>query len=195
MNERVIDDQQYKVRKYKAETMLVWLLTFSVIMVFAALTSAYIIRKEAKDWLVFNLPEIYFISTAILIASSVFMIFVMNSVKENKIKAAKIYMLIAILLGIAFCFTQYHGFFKVHEQGIFSLGLHANIAASFLYALVITHIGHLILAIGGMIWTFIKLSKGAYSPKDFHGLKLCSLFWHFMDFLWVYLFLFLFFIR
>ncbi|MBC7865815.1 MAG: cytochrome c oxidase subunit 3 [Bacteroidia bacterium] len=143
----------------------------------------------------FSLPEIYFLSTALLIVSSVFMIFVINSVKKDNIKHAKIYMLTALILGIAFCFTQYQGFYKLHEQSIFSLGNGANIAASFLYVLVMTHIGHLILAMGGMIWTFVKLSRGAYSSKDFHGLKLCSTFWHFMDILWVYLFLFLFFIR
>jgi cytochrome c oxidase subunit III len=190
-----LEEKEYKARKYKAETMLVWLLTFSVIMVFAGLTSAYIIRKEARDWQEFRLPEVYFLSTALLILSSVFMIFVMSSVKKDKIRMAQVLMVIALFLGIAFCYTQYQGFYELHAQGIFSVGAGANIAASFLYVLVITHIGHLILAMGAMLWTFYKLSTGAYSSKDFHGLKLCSTFWHFMDILWVYLFLFLFFIR
>jgi cytochrome c oxidase subunit III len=189
------EKEEYKIRKYKAEKMLVWLLTFSVIMVFAGLTSAYVIRKESKDWMSFRLPDIYFISTAVLIASSVFMIFVMNSVKQDKIRQAKIYMFFALILGVVFCFTQYQGFYGMHEQGIYALGDKANIKASFILVLTLTHVFHLVLAMLGMIWTFVKLNKGAYSSKDFHGLKLCSTFWHFMDILWVYLFLFLFFIR
>ena len=175
--------------------MLVWLLTFSVIMVFAGLTSAYIISKERKDWVSFNMPEIFFLSTALIIASSIFMILVMNSVKKNKILLAQIYMLIAIILGVAFCFTQKLGFYELHKQGIYALGAGANIHASFMLVLVYTHIGHLVLAIAGMFYTFYKLRKGAYSPADFHGLNLCSIFWHFMDGLWIYLFLFLYFIR
>jgi cytochrome c oxidase subunit III len=189
------DEKNYKLKKYKAETMLVWLLTFSVVMIFAGLTSAYIIRKESKDWIQFRLPDIYFISTALLLLSSVCMIFVMNSIKVDKVKQAKMYMLAALLLGIGFCVTQYQGFYGLHQQGIYSLGSKANIAASFILVLTLTHIAHLVLAMLGMVWTFFKLNRGAYSSADFHGLKLCSTFWHFMDILWVYLFLFLYFIR
>lgn len=189
------EEQEYKARKRKAETMLIWLFTFSVIMIFAGLTSAYIIRKESKDWVVFQLPEIYFISTALIIASSVFMIFVMNSVKKDKIASAKMYMLIALILGITFTITQYLGFWRLHEKGIYAMGPSANIGASFIVVLTITHAAHLVFAMFSLIWTYFKLNKGAYSSADFHGLKLCATFWHFMDILWVYLFLFLFFIR
>lgn len=189
------EEQEYKTRKYKAETMLVWLLTFSVVMIFAGLTSAYIIRKESKDWMTFRLPDIYLISTAVIMLSSVFMIFVMNSIKKDKVKQAKLYMIGALILGVVFCITQYQGFWGLHEQGVYAVGGQSNIAASFILVLTLTHAAHLVLAMIGMAWTFIRLSKGAYSSADFHGLKLCSTFWHFMDILWVYLFLFLYFIR
>ncbi len=189
------EKEDQKRRKYKAETMLVWLLTFSVIMIFAGLTSAYVIRKESKDWMSFRLPDIYYISTAILVASSVFMIFVMNSIKKDKVRQAKAFMLTALLLGIVFCYTQVQGFYNMYDQEIYALGSKSNIKASFILVLTLTHGIHLVLAMFGMIWTFIRLNKGAYSSKDFHGLKLCSTFWHFMDILWVYLFLFLLFIR
>lgn len=189
------EKEEYKARQYKAETMLVWLLTFSVIMIFAGLTSAYVIRKEGRDWSSFRLPDIYFISTALILTSSVFMIFVMNSIKKDKVAQAKLYMLLALIFGVAFCITQYKGFYALHEAGFYALGTKSNIQASFIFILTLTHVGHLVLAMLGMLWTFYKLSRGAYSSKDFHGLKLCATFWHFMDILWVYLFLFLFFIR
>ena len=189
------DEIEYKRRKYKAEKMMIWLLTFSVIMIFAGLTSAYIIRKESKDWMTFRLPDIYFISTALLLLSSAGMVMVINAVKKNKISTAKTGMLLSLILGIAFCVTQYNGFYGLHSQGIYSLGKGANIAASFILVLTITHIAHLILAMFGMLWTFFRLQKGAYSAEDYHGLQLCATFWHFMDILWVYLFLFLYFIR
>ena len=190
-----LEEIEYKKRKYKAEKMLVWLLTFSVIMVFAGLTSAYIIRKESKDWMTFRLPDVYFLSTAMLLLSSATMIFTLNSVKKNKLNPAKITMLLSLVLGIVFCVTQYQGFYGLHEQGIYSLGKGSNIAASFIFVLTLTHIAHLILAMFAMVWTFFKLNKGAYSAEDYHGLQLCATFWHFMDILWVYLFLFLYFIR
>ena len=186
---------EIKQKKYKAEKMMVWLLTFSVVMIFAGLTSAYIIRKESKDWMSFRLPDIYFLSTALLVASSGFMIFVLNAVKKDRQGPAKIAMLLALILGIVFCFTQYNGFYELHRQGIYSLGNKANIAASFIFVLTMTHIVHLIMAMLSIIWTFFKLRKGSYTSKDYHGLQLCATFWHFMDILWVYLFLFLYFIR
>lgn len=174
---------------------MVWLLTFSVIMIFAGLTSAYIIRKESKDWITFRLPDIYFISTAVLLISSATMILAINSIKKEKAGPARIAMAVTLFLGIVFCYSQYSGFYELHQQGIYSLGNKANIAASFILVLTLTHVFHLVLAIGSVIWTFLKLLKGAYSPKDYHGLQLCATFWHFMDILWVYLFLFLYFIR
>ncbi|MFN5182942.1 MAG: heme-copper oxidase subunit III [Bacteroidota bacterium] len=189
------ENQEYKKRIYKAEKMLVWLLTFSVTMVFAGLTSAYIIRKESKDWMTFRLPDVYMVSTAVLLLSSAAMIFTINSIKKNKLLNAKVSMLIALILGIVFCFTQYNGFYGLHQQGIYSLGKGANVAASFILVLTLTHVAHLVLAMIGMIWTFFKLNKGAYSLDDYHGLQLCATFWHYMDILWIYLFLFLYFIR
>jgi cytochrome c oxidase subunit III len=187
--------EETKRKKYKAEKMMVWLLTFSVIMIFAGLTSAYIIRKESKDWLTFRLPDVYFISTAVLLISSATMMFVINSVKNGRLGQAKMAMLATLLLGIVFCFTQYSGFYELHQQGIYTLGNKANIAASFIFVLTLTHIFHLVLAMGSVLWTFVKLWRGLYNAADYHGLQLCATFWHFMDILWVYLFLFLYFIR
>lgn len=175
--------------------MLVWLLTFSVIMVFAGLTSAYIIRKESKDWRDFPLPNAYLLSTAVILLSSATMIFTINLVKKNKLTLAKLSLFITLILGVIFCVTQYQGFYPLYNDNIHALGKNSQIAASFLFALVFTHIGHLVLAMFGIIWTFFRLNRGAYSSEDYHGLQLCATFWHFMDILWVYLFLFLYFIR
>ena len=100
-----------------------------------------------------------------------------------------------LLLGFAFVFFQFKGFGQVIENGYFFTGSESNITTSFLYIVVIVHLLHLL---GGFLSLFVVIYnhyKQKYNPTQTLGIELSAMYWHFMDFIWLYLFLFFYFFK
>ena len=181
--------------KSKAAKPMLWLAIISMCMIFGGLTSAYMVRRGDPGWLAFQLPKMFYISTAVIIASSFTFIFGYQSAKKNNFSGVKLGMFLTLVLGIGFAICQFLAWKALTAQGIFIGGSRSNPAGSFLYVISGAHLVHLAGGIIMLIFVCIKSFKEIYNSKNLLGLQLASIFWHFLDLLWVYLFLFLFFAR
>lgn len=179
----------------KTAKPLLYIGIISIIMLFAGLTSAYVVRADNGNWLVFHLPDIAIISTCIMVTSSLTMLMAQMAIKKNNTKMASLGLFLTLVLGIAFFYTQVEGWKQLTMQGIYFVGKYANASGSFLYFIALLHMLHMT---GGIIALVVSLTKSLlkkYSSSDYLGIELTAIYWHFLDLLWVYLFLFLYFYR
>lgn len=174
---------------------MLWISMASMAMVFAGLTSAYVVRRAEGDWMEFALPDSMYYATGILALSSITMILAQRAFKFGKSRMGSIYLLGTFILGIGFLIAQYFGWDNLIGRGIYFTGEDFNAAGGFLYVLTFVHICHLIGGLIAVLVTWIKSLRGAYSAENMLGVELTGIFWHFLDILWIYLFLFLLFIR
>lgn len=199
MEEKIKPSPTYKSElknaRQKAAKPLLWVGIVSIVMLFAGLTSAYVVRADNGNWLIFNLPDIFFISTAIIITSSLTLFLSLKMAKKNNHKGVILGLLATLTLGIAFTFTQFEGWKELTYKGIVFAGKYSNASGSFLYVLTGLHLAHLAGGLISLAVTLINSLKRKYSAENTLGLELCSIYWHFLDILWVYLFLFLYYIR
>ena len=187
-------EEKKEIREKSAKPLL-WLGMVSMAMIFAGLTSAYVVRQGKGDWLKFELPQLFYISTAIIIISSVTMNWVLSSAKNNNYKNVKLASLITLILGFAFVICQFKAWGTLVDQKVFFAGKYSNAAGSYLYILTGLHLLHLIGGILALLLVWVKSLKNKYNSENLLGIKLCAIFWHFLDVLWIYLFLFLLFFR
>ncbi len=180
---------------HKAHNTLLMIAMFSVIMLFAGLTSAYIVSKGAlgMNWDAISLPVPFYISTVIILLSSVCAQLVVQHVKANNFDMIKLYLLCTLLLGFSFFLSQFFGWKSLVNLGKFLSG--NNVASSYLYVFTIAHMLHLIGGLIFVIISFFNSSYKYYNSDNLHGIKLIVKFWHFLGVLWIYLFLFLLFIN
>lgn len=185
--------EEQKVRE-KAQRNLVRLGIFSIVMLFGGFTSAYVVRHDGGAWFSINLPTQFWISSAVILFSSVTMIVAQWAYGSDRKSLGNLFMASTLILGILFSLFQWLGWKELVNNGIFlspADGQGALISGSFIYVLTGLHLLHLF---GGLIALFITLIKGLmgkYTSADIHGVKLAAIYWHFLDGLWIYLFLFL----
>ena len=204
--------------KRKALKALLWFGIVSIVMLFAGLTSAYIVRQGEGKWVEFSIPSMFSISTLLIILSSVSMQWAVSSAKKGQIAQIRTGLLITLLLGIGFTLTQYLAWSDLYQSGIVltgtvsdiktnfnyipsgketldEAGAVGNVAGSFLYVITGLHVLHLLAGIISLIIVFSRATKGKYTAANHNGLSMCAIYWHFLDGLWVYLFFFLLYIR
>jgi cytochrome c oxidase subunit 3 len=183
--------EELRLARRKVAKPLLYVGIVSIVMLFAGLTSAYVVRADNGNWLVFELPSIAILSTAVIVTSSLTMLLAQRAIKKNEVGMTSVYLGITLALGIAFFFTQIEGWKQLTAQQIFFVGKYANASGSFLYLIAAVHLAHMS---GGLIALFVSLIKSLkhrYSSSDYLGIELTAIYWHFLDLLWVYLFLFL----
>lgn len=183
------------IAKRKSAKALLWIGIISMIMFWAGLTSAYIVRQNAGNWLLFNVPEMFFISTAVIILSSITFIFVQSAVKKNNSKGIIWGTLATLILGFVFMACQYRGWGDLFDRGVVLGGKYSNPSGSFFILFILAHWAHLLGGIISLIVVLINSLRKKYTAENALGIELCGLYWHFLSVLWVYLFLFLYFIR
>jgi cytochrome c oxidase subunit III len=175
-----------------SKKMILWLFIVTIVMLFAAFTSAYIVRKADGEWLLFSLPSIFAYSTGIILLSSITMQWAYSLLKKDQVQQAKVLVAATFALGFAFLCIQYVGLFDVLvSMNVFLGGASSNPAGSFVYVLLGVHAFHLVT---GLIYILIVLSllfKGKITKEKSLQFELCTTYWHFLDLLWIYLFVFL----
>ena len=189
------DEAEKQEIKFKTSKNMMWVGIATMVMLFMGFTSAYIVRQEEGQWLVFDLPNILFVSTFIILMSSVSMVWATRSAKKDDQKGVKNGLLLTLVLGSSFAVCQYFAWVEIYDLGIFWAGVESNAAGSYLYLITGLHLAHLFAGILSLIYTFARSLQGAYSSSNSLGLEVAALYWHFLDALWVYLFLFLYYIR
>jgi cytochrome c oxidase subunit III len=179
-----VSTQRNKIHPHK---FTLWIALASIIMMFAGLTSAYIVKSNQPGWTNFVMPQLFWYSTAVMIVSSLTMQLSLNAFKaRNKIKYKQLITITAIL-GISFIVLQYKGFSQLWQTGVQLKGAGA---AQFMYIVFGLHALHVL---GGVIALAIMFAR-AYSNKIRNyssvPVEVASTYWHFVDVLWLYLFLF-----
>lgn len=163
-----------------------WLAMASILMMFAAFTSAYIVKQAAGNWLEFPIPSLFFINTGVILVSSIVLQYAYVSFKNGNEKIYKFGLLAAFILGIAFVALQVNGWNELFAMGI---DLKGNPSGSFLYLITGVHAAHVI---GGIAALFVALFHAftlKYKPteKRKNRFELVLQYWHFVGLLWVYL--------
>jgi len=180
-----------KSRIQKAHQSLLLISIFSIVMLFAGLTSAYIVSKGSLGvkWDTIILPNMFYFSTCAIIISSIFGYFSIQYCKKDNLSKIKTSLFWTILFGVFFAFFQFFGWKELVDAGKFLSG--NNVASSYIYIFTITHLAHLLGGMVALIIAFFRSQKNRYNSTDFNGLKLTIRFWHFLGVLWLYLFAFL----
>ncbi len=181
--------QVLSVNKWK---FMVWLFIITIIMLFASQTSAYLVRRAEGNWVEFEIPQIFWVSTVVLIISSISMHFALRAAKASKQSVLKLAVAITFVFGIAFLVMQYMGWQNLQQQGVFLKG---NPSGSFFYVFTGLHMAHLLLGLGILVATFIMAFRMKIDSKNTLLVEVCATSWHFLDLLWVYLFVFLLYFR
>ena len=176
--------------------MMLWFGIASLIMSFMGWTSAFIVSSSREDWLKdFQLPNAFIISTVVIIVSSVTMHFAKRALKNNNRTAVTTLLLVTLTLGIIFIYNQFVGFQQIIDLGYNFTGPTSNITMSYIYLIAMVHILHVVAGLVCLLVVIYNHFKQKYNPANMLGFELAATFWHFVDVLWVYLFLFLYFIR
>lgn len=159
-------------------------------MMFAGLTSAYIVKKNGGNWLVFQMPSSFSLSTFLLVVSSFTVHIASISMREKRMDKYRLYLLMTVFLGVCFIGLQFIGFKQLANQNIALFGLNSNPAASFLGIMVGLHFLHVFGGIIAIIFILYKLYFTYKKSYTYMPIKLVTTYWHFVDILWIYLFIF-----
>lgn len=165
-----------------------WLFIVTVVMLFAALTSAYVVKQSSGVWLDFDLPFMFDITTGIVIVSSVFMHMAYLSAKRNEVSKIRIYLLLTVLTGISFLVGQLIAWQELVQEGVFFVG---NPAGSFVYVLSGVHGFHLLSGVVFLLIVAVAAFKYKVHSTSLVRIEMCATYWHFLGGLWLYLYLFL----
>jgi len=180
----------------RAKKIMLWFGMASIIMMFAGLTSAYVVSKNRPDWGAdFQLPDAMYWSTLVIVLSSITLLLAKKSISVNKRTNATAFLIATLLLGITFMGLQFVSFSEIIKAGYYFTGSESNITTSFIYVVVLAHLAHLAVGLIVLLVVIYNHFKQHYHPGQMLGIELGSMFWHFLDILWVYLFLFLYFFR
>jgi cytochrome c oxidase subunit 3 len=166
----------------------------SILMMFTALSSAYIVRAaSSSDWQPLAMPRILLLSTGLILVSSVTLETARRKLKSAATGAYKSWLLLTMLLGFGFVASQLLAWRQLVSQGVY---VASNPHSSFFYLLTAAHGVHLLGGLTALLYLAIRTRVGKQDvPKMQAGADAVTLYWHFMDFLWLYLFVLLFFVR
>jgi len=184
---------QQKIREKSYKQML-WISMISMTMMFAGLTSAYVVSKKREDWVSFDLPQAFYISTILIVLSSITFYLAKKFLQQNAISKTTSLLAVTLALGLGFVYFQFQGFKQLIDVGLYFTGKQSNVSSSFLYVITLAHLAHIFAGILVLIRVLYQSSRNRYSATNYLGLELSSIFWHFVDALWIYLFLFFYFI-
>jgi len=187
---------ELKMKTERSYKLILLFAMVSMIMMFAGLTSAFVVSKSRTDWLKdFQLPTAFFYSTAVIIACSLTFHLAKKSIQKDNRSATTSYLLATLALGIVFVIFQFMGFGEIVASGYYFTGSESSITTTFLYVITMVHLAHLAGGIISLLIIIYNHFKQKYNSTQTLGIELGAMYWHFLDLLWVYLFLFLYFFK
>ena len=182
-------EQNKRIHPHK---FTLWVGLASIIMMFAGFTSAYIIKRNQANWVTFDLPKVFWYSTAVIIISSITLWLAQNAFKAREMVKYRNMVVATLVLGVFFIALQIIGFRQLWANG---MTLKANVSFSFLYVIVGLHALHVLGGIIALLVLFAKAFSARVRNYDIVPVEVISTYWHFVDFLWIYLLIFLIMIR
>jgi len=177
-------DQRKKIHPHK---FTLWVAIGSIVMMFAGFTSAYIVKRDQPGWVGFSMPMIFWYSTAVMLASSLTMQMGLKSFKDHEMGKYRNLLGLTTLLGVLFIVLQVIGYYQLNKSGTRIEGSGAGVFFIIIFALHALHV------LGGVIALLVMFLKGLSSTSRNYNpvpVEVASTYWHFVDLLWVYLFVF-----
>jgi cytochrome c oxidase subunit 3 len=165
-----------------------WILLTAVIMLFAGFSSAYIVLRGVPEWQNITIPRLAWANTVVLLFSSVAIEFARAAVRRNRGDGVRQWLVVSGILGVAFLIGQFLVWRQLVSAGVY---LSTTLHSSFFYVLTGAHALHLAGGLLGMAIVLRHAFADRLTARNHESLRACALYWHFMDFIWVYCFLML----
>ncbi len=181
--------------KLHPHKFLMWVAIGSLCMMFAGLTSAYIVKKSQDNVIDVALPTVFWISTIVILFSSLTMQIAIKSIRVKEMKRYRIMLGITALLGVVFALLQVYGFKYLQNHGVKLVGRNSNPGASFLLVIIGLHSLHVLGGVIGLIIMYLKLYFSKIRNYSSVPVEVMATYWHFVDVLWIYLLFFLMYLR
>jgi cytochrome c oxidase subunit 3 len=165
-----------------------WVAIGSILMMFAGLTSAYIVKSNQTGWIPVKIPGVFWVSTAVIVLSSLTIHLALRSFRNREMRQYRLLVAATFVLGALFVFLQWLGFqelwnLKIRFSG--SVG-----AGQFLYVIFGLHAIHVFGGIIALMIIFLKAFFGKIKTYSSVPLEVAATYWHFVDLLWIYLLVF-----
>ena len=177
-----------RVKSMHPKKFAMWLFIITIVMLFASLTSAYLVKKAEGNWFIIDFPSLFNVTSVLIILSSITMHFAYVSAKKDNLLNLRIGLVVTGFLAIAFTVGQFFSWDQLVAQGAYWVG---NPAGSFIYVFTGLHVVHLF---GGLVFlTILLINSFKYKVhfKNLAQMEMCITYWHFLGGLWLYLYLFL----
>ena len=181
-----------KEKNDRAKRMMLWFGIASMVMSFAGLTSAVLVSRKREDWLEdFVMPDAFLISCVLIVISSITFILAKKAIRANNRSLTTVMLLLTFALGMFFIYSQLQGFDEIIASGYNFTGPTSNVTMSFIYVIAAVHILHVVAGMISIMVVIYNHFKQKYNSENLLGLSLSATFWHFVDILWLFLFVFL----
>ena len=155
----------------------------SIVMMFAGLTSAYIVKKSQANWLEFDMPTVFIVSTVVILLSSFTIQMAVKKFKDQNENQYRGFLTLTAILGVVFVILQLQGFRALEGNSISLIGPRSNSAASFLFVITVLHMIHVIGGVIALIWISLKAFSAKNGLNNEMPVRLISNYWHFVDIL------------
>jgi cytochrome c oxidase subunit III len=183
-----VQDEPEETLSVNPKKFILWLFIVSIIMLFAAMTSAYLVRRAEGDWLEYTIPSVFTYSTIVMVASSLTIQWAVWAAKKDNFGSLRAAITITFALGLAFLYMQWQGWVDLVNQRVFFVG---NPAGSFMYVFTGLHAFHLISGLIVLVFALAAAFRLRIHAKSLDQIQISAAYWHFLDVLWLYLFAFL----
>lgn len=164
----------------------IWVGVFAITMSFAAFTSALFVREGTADWTHLVLPPVLYVNTLLLLASGGTLEAARRRLGEEEgTSKASGWVMLTLMLGLAFCVGQYRAWLDLRAEGIY---LASNPNSSFFYLLTFLHTLHVCVGVAVLVYLAGRL-LASHTTFRLGLFRNIAIYWHFMTVLWVYLLL------
>lgn len=184
---QVMGDENKKIHPHK---FTLWVAIGSMLMMFAGLTSAYIVKRSQANWLMLDIPMTFWYSTAVILVSSATAHLSLLAIRQEKMTAYKNWLRFTAVLGVLFLLLQVYSFVLIEAKDIRTIGAGSNASYSFLLAISGVHGLHVLGGVIALVNLAIRAGRTAGKTISADSVDIVATYWHFVDLLWIYLFIF-----
>lgn len=174
-----------------AKKFSMWIFIFTSFMLFAALSSGFIVYSGGKGHgLDVIMPHAFMYSTAVIIISSLTMFLASKAARQLQFAKQRLFLWITFFLGVAFFAIQIYAWYVLtYKMGVYFTN--PNASRTFIYVFSGMHLLHIIAALSLLLYTLIATYRNTPQVMNLYKMEITSIFWHFLDIIWIYLYVFL----
>lgn len=182
-----LEQQRKKIHPHK---FTLWVAIGSIVMMFAGLTSAYIVKRAQANWALVEMPVIFWFSTGAILLSSLTIYMARKAFGNREMRKYRQFLGITAALGVVFLILQIFGFVSYEQQDIRLTGAGSNASYSFLLAIASLHGVHVLGGVIALVVIYLRALSTKSRNYSAVPIDVAATYWHFVDLLWIYLFIF-----